>query len=398
MTSHIMPTYNRLPVTFERGEGVWLLDEDNNRYLDALSGIAVCNLGHAHPAVHKAICTQSEKLLHTSNIYKIPNQERLADKLTEKSGMDNVFFCNSGAEANEAAIKLARKYGHEKGIENPAIIVMAKSFHGRTLATLSATGNSKIQQGFAPLVEGFVRVPYNDISAIKQALEHNKNIVAVLVEPIQGEGGINIPAADYLNQIRSLCDEHELLMMLDEIQSGIGRTGKFLAFQHNNIIPDVCTLAKALGNGVPIGACLARGKAAQLLTAGSHGSTFGGNPLACSAALAVLATLDEENLIEQAGQKGQVICAGFIEHLQGNPHIVDIRNKGLMIGIELDRPCADLVKLALQQRLLINVTNETTIRLLPPLIIDEQQIKLLVETLSTIITDYTKKTTQETLS
>lgn len=398
MTSHIMPTYNRLPVTFERGEGVWLLDEDNNRYLDALSGIAVCNLGHAHPAVHKAICEQSKKLLHTSNIYKIPNQELLADKLTEKSGMDNVFFCNSGAEANEAAIKLARKYGHEKGIENPAIIVMAKSFHGRTLATLSATGNSKIQQGFAPLVEGFVRVPYNDISAIKQALEHNKNIVAVLVEPIQGEGGINIPAADYLNQIRSLCDEHELLMMLDEIQSGIGRTGKFLAFQHNNIIPDVCTLAKALGNGVPIGACLARGKAAQLLTAGAHGSTFGGNPLACNAALAVLAALDEENLIEQAGQKGQAICAGFIEHLQGNPHIVDIRNKGLMIGIELDSPCADLVKLALQQRLLINVTNETTIRLLPPLIIDEQQIKLLVETLSTIITDYTKKTTQETLS
>lgn len=398
MTSHIMPTYNRLPVTFERGEGAWLLDEDNNRYLDAISGIAVCNLGHAHPAVHKAICTQSEKLLHTSNIYKIANQERLADKLTEKSGMDNVFFCNSGAEANEAAIKLARKYGHEKGIENPAIIVMDKSFHGRTLATLSATGNSKVQQGFAPLVEGFVRVPYNDISAIKQALVHNKNIVAVLVEPIQGEGGVNIPAADYLNQIRSLCDKHELLMMLDEIQTGIGRTGKFLAFQHNNIIPDVCTLAKALGNGVPIGACLARGKAAQLLTAGTHGSTFGGNPLACSAALAVLTTLDEENLIELAGQKGQAICTGFIEHLRGNKHIVDIRNKGLMIGIELDRPCADLVKLALQQRLLINVTNETTIRLLPPLIIDEQQIKLLVETLSTIITDYTEQTAQETLS
>ncbi len=398
MTSHIMPTYNRLPITFERGEGAWLLDEDNNRYLDAISGIAVCNLGHAHPAVHKAICTQSEKLLHTSNIYKIANQERLADKLTEKSGMDNVFFCNSGAEANEAAIKLARKYGHEKGIENPAIIVMDKSFHGRTLATLSATGNSKVQQGFAPLVEGFVRVPYNDISAIKQALAHNKNIVAVLVEPIQGEGGVNIPASDYLNQIRSLCDEHELLMMLDEIQTGIGRTGKFLAFQHNNIIPDVCTLAKALGNGVPIGACLARGKAAQLLTAGTHGSTFGGNPLACSAALAVLTTLDEENLIELAGQKGRAICAGFIEHLQGNRHIVDIRNKGLMIGIELDRPCADLVKSALQQRLLINVTNETTIRLLPPLIIDEQQIKLLVETLSTIITDYTEQTAQETLS
>ncbi len=396
MTSHIMPTYNRLPVTFERGEGAWLLDENNNRYLDAISGIAVCNLGHAHPAVHKAICAQSEKLLHTSNIYKIANQERLADQLTEKSGMDNVFFCNSGAEANEAAIKLARKYGHEKGIDYPAIIVMDKSFHGRTLATLSATGNSKVQHGFTPLVEGFVRVPYNDISAIKQALADNKNIVAILVEPIQGEGGINIPAADYLNQIRSLCDQHDLLMMLDEIQTGIGRTGKFLAFQHNNIIPDVCTLAKALGNGVPIGACLARGKAAELLTAGMHGSTFGGNPLACSAALAVLATLDEDNLIELARQKGEAICVGFTEHLQGNPHIVDIRNKGLMIGIELDSPCAELVKSALQQHLLINVTNDSTIRLLPPLIIDEQQIKLLVDTLSTLINNYTEQTAQKT--
>jgi acetylornithine aminotransferase len=384
-----MPTYSRLPVTFERGEGAWLLDENNNRYLDAISGIAVCNLGHAHPAIHKAICAQSEKLLHTSNIYNIAAQERLADKLTEKSGMDNVFFCNSGAEANEAAIKLARKYGHEKGVENPAIIVMEKSFHGRTLATLSATGNSKIQQGFAPLVEGFVRVPYNNISAIEQAIEHYKNIVAVLVEPIQGEGGVNIPAADYLNRIRSLCDQHELLMMLDEIQTGIGRTGKFLAFQHNNILPDVCTLAKALGNGVPIGACLARGKAAQLFTAGTHGSTFGGNPLACSAALAVLATLDEEKLVELAQQKGQALCAGFVEHLQGNKHIVDIRHKGLMIGIELDSPCAELVKSALQKRLLINVTNETTIRLLPPLIIDEQQIQQLVETLSTLINEFT---------
>ena len=395
MTSHIMPTYSRLPVTFERGDGAWLMDDKNDRYLDALSGIAVCNLGHAHPAIHKAICAQSEKLLHTSNIYKIAAQECLADKLAEKSGMDNVFFCNSGAEANEAAIKLARKYGHERGIENPAIIVMEKSFHGRTLATLSATGNSKVQQGFAPLVEGFVRVPYNDINAIKEALVQNKNIVAVLVEPIQGEGGVNIPAADYLNRIRSLCDQHELLMMLDEIQTGIGRTGKFLAFQHNNIIPDVCTLAKALGNGVPIGACLARGKAAQLLTAGNHGSTFGGNPLACSAALAVLAILDEENLIEPARQKGQAICAGFIEHLKDNKHIVDIRHKGLMIGIELDRPCAELVKSALQQRLLINVTNETTIRLLPPLIIDEQEIKLLVETLSALITEYTEQTAQK---
>lgn len=385
-----MPTYGRLPVTFERGEGAWLFDQNNQRYLDALSGIAVCSLGHAHPAVHQAICKQSEKLLHTSNLYGIAVQEQLADRLTEKSGMDNVFFCNSGAEANEAAIKLARKYGHGRGIENPAIIVMEKSFHGRTLATLSATGNAKIQQGFAPLVEGFIRVPYNDIAAIEQAIESHNTVVAVLVEPIQGEGGVNIPAADYLNQIRKLCDQHKLLMMLDEIQTGVGRTGKFLAYQHNAILPDVCTLAKALGNGVPIGACLARGKAATILSAGNHGSTFGGNPLACSAALAVLATLDAENLIEQAAQKGDAICAGFNKQLQGNAHVVDIRHKGLMIGIELDRPCAELVQAALQQKLLINVTNEKTIRLLPPLIIDEQQIAQLVTTLSALIHKHTE--------
>jgi acetylornithine aminotransferase len=392
MTSHIMPTYNRLPITFDRGEGAWLFDEKNNRYLDALSGIAVCNLGHAHPAIQHAICEQSKKLIHTSNLYGIPGQELLANKLTEKSGMDNVFFCNSGAEANEAAIKLARKYGHEKGIENPAIIVMEKSFHGRTLATLSATGNSKVQYGFTPLVEGFVRVPYNNIKAVEIALAQNKNIVAILVEPIQGEGGINIPAPLYINDLRKLCDQFDLLLMLDEIQTGIGRTGKFLAFQHNDIIPDVCTLAKALGNGVPIGACLARGEAAELLTSGSHGSTFGGNPLACSAALAVLATLDEQNLIKSATQKGELIRLGLGEHLKNNNHVVDIRNKGLMIGIELDSPCAELIKLALQQHLLINVTNETTIRLLPPLIIDDQQIELLVETLSGIINNYTEQT------
>ena len=385
-----MPTYGRLPVTFERGEGAWLFDQNNERYLDALSGIAVCSLGHAHPAVHQAICKQSEKLLHTSNLYNIAVQEQLADRLTEKSGMDNVFFCNSGAEANEAAIKLARKYGHERGIENPAIIVMEKSFHGRTLATLSATGNAKIQQGFGPLVSGFVRVPYNDIAAIEQVISAHDNIFAVLVEPIQGEGGVNIPAADYLNQIRKLCDQHKLLMMLDEIQTGVGRTGKFLAYQHNSILPDVCTLAKALGNGVPIGACLARGKAATVLSAGNHGSTFGGNALACSAALAVLATLDAENLIEQAAQKGDAICAGFNKQLQGNVHVVDIRHKGLMIGIELDRPCAELVQAALQQKLLINVTNEKTIRLLPPLIIDELQIAQLVTTLSALIHKHTE--------
>ncbi len=390
MTSHIMPTYGRLPVTFERGSGVWLWDTDNKRYLDALAGIAVCNLGHAHPAVHRAICKQSETLVHTSNVYGIAAQESLADRLIDKSGMDNVFFSNSGAEANEAAIKLARLYGHQRHIENPAIIVMEKSFHGRTLATLSATGNPKVQQGFAPLVEGFVRVPYNDIDAIEQAIGQHGNIVAILVEPVQGEGGVNIPASDYLNRIRNLCDQYNLLMMLDEIQTGIGRTGKFLAYQHNSIVPDVCTLAKALGNGVPIGACLAHGKAAQLFSAGSHGSTFGGNPLACSAALAVLATLDHENLIEQVEQKGTAIHDGFAKQLGDNPHVVDIRHKGLMIGIELDAPCAELVKSALQQGLLINVTSEKTIRLLPPLIIDDQQINQLVETLSALIQEHTR--------
>ena len=385
-----MPTYGRLPVTFDRGEGAWLFDANNNRYLDALSGIAVCSLGHAHPAVHKAICEQSKKLIHTSNLYRIPAQEQLADSLVKKSGMDNVFFCNSGAEANEAAIKLARKYGHEQGIEKPAIIVMDKSFHGRTLATLSATGNPKVQQGFAPLVEGFIRVAYNDINATELAIKQDKNIVAILVEPIQGEGGVNIPADDYLNKLRSLCDQYDLLLMLDEIQTGVGRTGEFLSFQHNAILPDVCTMAKALGNGVPIGACLARGNAAKLLTAGMHGSTFGGNPLACSAALAVLTVMDEDNLIEQAIQKGNDICSGFTERLKKNMHVVDIRHKGLMIGIELDKPCSDLVKLALEQHLLINVTNETTIRLLPPLIIDKQQINLLIDILSTLIDEFTK--------
>ncbi|MGZ8194679.1 MAG: acetylornithine transaminase [Methylosarcina sp.] len=390
MSSHIMQTYGRLPVTFERGAGAWLWDSEDNRYLDAVAGIAVCNLGHAHPAIHKAVCKQSETLIHTSNLYGIAVQERLADRLSEKTGMDTVFFCNSGAEANEAAIKLARKYGNQLGMENPAIIVMEKSFHGRTLATLSATGNAKIQQGFAPLVEGFIRVPYNDVDAIEQAVRLNSNVVAVLVEPIQGEGGVNIPAGDYLNRIRDLCDRNNLLMMLDEIQTGVGRTGQFLAFQHNGILPDVCTLAKALGNGVPIGACLAYGKAANILTPGAHGSTFGGNLLACSAALAVLETLDNEQVIDRVEDKGRAIQSGFRDRLQGNSHVVDIRRKGLMIGIELDLPCAELMTLALKRGLLINVTNERTIRLLPPLVIDEHQIDFLIATLSALIEEYTK--------
>jgi acetylornithine aminotransferase len=391
MSSHIMPTYGRLPITFERGEGVWLWDQSNTRYLDALSGIAVCNLGHAHPAVHQAICEQSKKLLHTSNLYDIASQEALADKLIEKSAMDNVFFSNSGAEANEAGIKIARLYGHQQGIDKPCILVMEKSFHGRTLATLSATGNPKVQEGFSPLVEGFVHVPYNDISAIKSAINQYSNIVAIFVEPVQGEGGVHIPASDYLNQIRTLCDQHKLLMMLDEIQTGIGRTGKFLAYQHNSVIPDVCTLAKALGNGVPIGACLARGKAAKLLTVGKHGSTFGGNPLVCSAALAVLNTLDDDNIIEQVDSKGSEICNGFTNRLKNNPAVSNIRNKGLMIGIDLTYPCAELVKIAQENGLLINVTAENTIRLLPPLIIDSTQIEMLTEKLSALIEEFTTR-------
>lgn len=390
MTSHIMPTYGRLPVTFTRGKGAWLWDDQGKRYLDAVSGIAVCNLGHAHPAVHKAISKQSKTLIHTSNLYQVAAQEQLADALTAKSGMDNVFFSNSGAEANEAAIKLARCYAHQQGISKPEIIVMEKSFHGRTLATLSATGNPKVQKGFAPLVTGFIRVPYNDIAAIEQAIAKHKNCVAILVEPIQGEGGVNIPADDYLNKIRDLCDQHQLLMMLDEIQTGIGRTGNFLAFQYNNILPDVCTLAKALGNGVPIGACLARGKAATLFSAGMHGSTFGGNPLVCSAALAVLKTLEQDDLIAQAQVKGQKIVAAFKKKLQNNPKVVEIRHKGLMIGIELAEPCAALVAAAQQQGLLINVTNEKVIRLLPPLVIKNKQIDFLVNTLSTLIQEHTQ--------
>jgi len=390
MTSHIMPTYGRLPVTFEKGQGAWLWDQNNNRYFDALSGIAVCNLGHAHPAIHNAICKQSEKLLHTSNLYGVASQEQLADQLIRKSGMDNVFFCNSGAEANEAAIKIARLYGHQQGIDNPCILVMKKSFHGRTMATLSATGNKKIQHGFSPLLEGFQFVPFNDTNAIINAIKQNSNIVAVFVEPIQGEGGVNIPASDFLNQIRTICTEHHLLMMLDEIQTGIGRTGKFLAYQHNDIIPDVCTLAKALGNGVPIGACLAHGTAATLLTAGKHGSTFGGNPLACSAALAVLETLEQENIIEQVEAKGALINSMLTSFLKNNHAVANIRNKGLMIGLDLYMPCIELVKLALEKGLLINVTAESTIRLLPPLIITTEQIEYLTSNLSELIHEFTQ--------
>jgi len=385
MADHLMSTYKRLPIQFERGEGIWLWDTEHRQYLDALSGIAVCGLGHAHPAVTQAITGQAGKLVHTSNLYGIPLQEQLAERLCGLANMDRVFFSNSGAEANEAAIKIARLFGHSKDIDCPAIIVMENSFHGRTLATLTATGNRKVQAGFEPLVRGFIRVPYNDLDAIRAVAANKSDTVAVLVEPLQGEGGINIPDAGYLEGIRKLCDENDWLMMLDEIQTGMGRTGKWFACQHDDIQPDVITLAKALGNGVPIGACLARGKAAEMMQPGSHGTTFGGNPLACSAALAVLDTMEQEQLVIQAAQRGQQLLDGFNMTLQSREGVTEIRGRGLMIGIELDRPCTELVGKALSQGLLLNVTAERVVRLLPPLITTEKQADMIVEQVSDLI-------------
>jgi acetylornithine aminotransferase len=384
---HLMNTYGRQPVTFTHGEGAWLWDTNGKRYLDALAGVAVNGLGHAHPVLAKTIGEQAAKLIHVSNIYQIDEQSRLADRLCALSGMDRVFFCNSGCEANEAAIKLARLYGHGKDVENPAIIVMEKSFHGRTLATLSATGNYKVQAGFEPLVPGFVRVPFDDLDAVRQVAEHNPNVVAVLVEPIQGEGGINIPhdGANYLRGLRELCDQHGWLLMLDEVQSGIARTGTMFAFQHTGIKPDVMTLAKGLGSGVPIGACLAYGAAAEVFTPGKHGSTFGGNPLACAAALATLDVIENDKLGQHAEQLGNWINQAFSAQLKDVAGVVTIRNAGLMIGIELDRPCGDLVKQALEAGLLINVTADKVVRLLPPLILNQAEAQQLVDGLSGLI-------------
>jgi acetylornithine/N-succinyldiaminopimelate aminotransferase len=389
MTEQVMPTYARLPVAFERGEGAWLWDTQGKRYFDAISGVAVCSLGHAHPSVARAICEQAGKLVHTSNIYRVSLQERLAAELCDLSGLDNAFFCNSGAEANEAALKIARRYGHARGIATPAVIVMESSFHGRTLATLSATGNPKVQDGFEPLVGGFVRVPYGDAAAVSAV--DDPNVVAVLVEPVQGEGGVRVPSADYLPALRRLCDERGWLLMLDEVQTGVGRTGTWFAFQHHDFLPDVMTLAKALGNGVPIGACLARGAAGEMLTAGKHASTFGGNPLACRAALAVIETLKEHRLVERAGELGRRLLDGFREKLAGNPHVVDVRGKGLMIGIELDAPCIDLVGKALEQGFLINVTADRTIRLLPPFVLSEDEAAHLVNGVAGLVAAYTAR-------
>ena len=383
-----MSTYARLPVRFVRGDGVWLTDDAGERYLDALAGIAVCGLGHAHPAVTKAVAEQAGRLIHTSNLYGIANQERLAQKLVELSGMESVFFGNSGAEANEAAIKIARAYGHSLGIEAPKIAVSEGSFHGRTLATLSATGNPKVHAGFEPLVQGFVRFPYDDIEAVTELTASDPAVVAVLVEPILGEGGVVVPGADYLSRLRALCDRHDWLLMFDEIQTGMGRTGRWFAHQHADVVPDVMTLAKALGNGVPIGACLARGRAAESLGPGSHGSTFGGNPLACGAALAVLDTMQSEGLVGQVREKGERLKSRLVESLRGVNCVREIRGKGLMIGIELDRPCTELVGRALDKHLLINVTVDRVVRLLPPLIIDDEEIDSIVDTLRELITEW----------
>lgn len=386
--SHLMNTYKRLPVSFERGEGVWLWDSEGRRYLDAVSGVAVNGLGHAHPELVKAISEQAQRLIHTSNLYEVQKQEELATRLCELSGMEKVFFCNSGAEANEAAIKLARLHGHGKGIEIPTIIVMEKSFHGRTMATLSATGNRKVQAGFEPLLSGFARVPYDDIPAVEQVAAHNKNIVAILVEPYQGEGGIQVPQANYLKELRRICDQHGWLLMLDEVQCGMARSGKWFAFQHGSAVPDVMTLAKGLGSGVPIGACLARGSAAEIFKAGNHGSTFGGNPLACSAALATISAIEKENLLDHAENLGKWIRQRFRDKLSGLKGVKEIRGQGLLIGIELEKPCTELPMRALEKGLLINVTADNVVRLLPALVMSEEEAAQMAESVSSLIIDF----------
>ena len=375
----VMPTYARLPVSFVRGEGSYLYDDAGKRYLDALTGIAVCGLGHAHPKVAQAIAEQASTLLHTSNLYRIPAQERLANRLCDLSGMDNVFFCNSGAEANEAAIKIARLYGHSRGIDAPGVVVADGSFHGRTMATLTATGNRKVHAGFEPLLAGFVRAPYDDVASIERIAANNKEVVALLVEPILGEGGIRIPDAGYLDALRGICDANDWLLMLDEVQTGNGRTGRYFAFQHTNTVPDVVTLAKGLGNGMPIGACMAKGVAAQMLVAGTHGSTFGGNFLASAAANAVLDELVEGGITERAAELGERMLARFRQGLQGNNRVKEIRGKGLMVAVELNEPCTQLIGAALEAGLLINVAADSVVRLLPPLTMSDAEADEIVD-------------------
>lgn len=386
--SHLISTYSRLPVAFSKGKGCWLWDEDGKQYLDALSGIAVCGLGHTHPQVVEAIQQQASQLLHTSNLYRILPQERLAQELGRVSGMEQFFFCNSGAEANEAAIKIARRYGHNTGISDPTIIVTDGGFHGRTLATISATGNRKVQAGFEPLVQGFVKVPYDDIESVRTAAANRQDIVAVMLEPVQGESGIRIPRAGYLSEMRDLCDQHGWLLILDEIQTGMGRSGTWFAHQAENISPDVMTLAKGLGNGVPIGACAVARAAVGVLEPGSHGSTFGGNFLACAAALATIRVMETEGLVNRAGVLGERLVQGFKKSLAGLEGVRQVRGKGLLLAIELTDDCPDLTLLALEQGLLINVTAGNVIRLLPPLIMSDGEADELVDRLSRLVSEF----------
>lgn len=386
--SYVMNTYARQPIGFVKGEGAWLIDDKGKRYLDAVSGVAVTSVGHAHPKVIEAICEQAKNLLHTSNLYQIFRQEELAERIAKLSGMDEVFFCNSGAEANEAAIKIARLYGHKAGVENPHIIVMEKAWHGRTLATLSATGSRKAQAGFEPLMDGFVRVPYNDAAAAQQIAKNQSNVVAILVEVMQGEAGVVMADLEYIRTLRAICDKQEWLLMIDEVQCGVGRTGKWFGFQHADVMPDVITLAKGLGSGVPIGACVAAGRAAGVFGPGNHGSTFGGGPLVCAASLATLKIIEDDGLLEKSTQTGDWIRAQLGERLTGVAGVQEIRGRGMMMGIELDRPCADIVRRAREQSLLVNVTGENVVRLLPPLNFSAVEAEQLVSTLAPIIQEF----------
>ncbi len=383
--SHLMNTYARQPIAFARGEGVWLWDEAGNKYLDALAGIAVNTLGHAHPALVKAVAEQAGCLIHTSNLYRVPLQERAADLIAEITGMDEVFFCNSGCEANEAAIKIARLYGHQQGIKEPHIIVMENAFHGRTLATLSATGSRKVQAGFEPLVPGFVRVALNDLETVRGIAERDSNVAAIMIEPIQGEGGINIARFEYLRALKEICERKDWLFIADEVQCGMGRTGKWIVCQHAGITPDVLPLAKGLAGGVPVGACVAAGRAKGVFKPGNHGSTFGGNPLAMAALIATIETVKKDGLMANAERVGRVIRDGLVAALKDAAGIVEIRGMGLMIGVELDRPCGDLVARALEAGLVLNVTHDNVIRLLPALVTSEAEGRQIVERLAPVV-------------
>ena len=389
MSDHIIKAYQSLPVTFSHGDGCYLWDSEGKRYLDALSGISVTSLGHNYPAVTKAIQQQAATLLHTSNLYSIGWQQKLADLLCQTADMDRVFFANSGAEANEAAIKLARLYGHQQGISNPQIVVMEHAFHGRTMATLSATGSRKVQAGFEPLVAGFVRAPYNDIASIEAIAENNRGVVAILVEPVQGEAGIIIPDPGYLSELRRICDQNHWLLMLDEIQSGMARSGKMFACQHEKVIPDVMTLAKALGNGVPVGACLTSGKAAEVIQPGNHGSTFGGNPLACRTGYTVLASMLENNIADNAALRGQQLADALRKGLADNPAVDEVRHLGLLLAVQMKLPCQALVNIALEQGLLINVTAGSVVRLLPPLVLTADETAEIAKILISCINQFT---------